>query len=190
AAAAPRARPLAGWSPPAGGEPAVAAARRGGLPLPVRRRRPLRAHRRTDRAGVHRARRAPGLVSHNPYALPAIIAVTAVTVVIGAYGLRLARTTSDLLVASRTVSPRWNAAAISGEYLSAASFLGVAGLILKEGVDMLWYPVGFAAGYLALLLFVAAPLRRSGAFTLPDFCEARLRSRRLRKLATAFVIFI
>src|SRR5687767_4106646 len=124
------------------------------------------------------------------YALPAIVAVTLVTVAIGAYGLRLARTTSDFLVASRMVSPRWNAAAIGGEYLSAASFLGVAGLILKEGVDMLWYPVGFAAGYLALLFFVAAPLRRSGAFTLPDFCEVRLRSRRLRKLATVFVIFI
>jgi cation/acetate symporter len=126
----------------------------------------------------------------SPYTVPAIIVVTLATVAIGAYGLRLARTTSDFLVASRTVSPTWNAAAIGGEYLSAASFLGVAGLILKYGVDVLWYPVGFAAGYLALLLFVAAPLRRSGAFTLPDFCELRLRSRRLRKLAAAFVVFI
>jgi len=126
----------------------------------------------------------------NPYTVPAIVAVTLATVAIGIYGLRLARTTSDFLVASRMVSPTWNAAAIGGEYLSAASFLGVAGLILKFGVEMLWYPVGFAAGYLALMLFVAAPLRRSGAFTLPDFCEARLRSRWLRKLATAFVVFI
>ncbi|MBX6358267.1 MAG: cation acetate symporter [Micromonosporaceae bacterium] len=126
----------------------------------------------------------------SPYTLPAIVAVTLVTVMIGAYGLRLARTTSDFLVASRMISPTWNAAAIGGEYLSAASFLGVAGLVLKHGVDVLWYPVGFAAGYLALLLFVAAPLRRSGAFTLPDFCEVRLRSQRLRKLATAFVVFI
>ncbi|MBY8873669.1 cation acetate symporter [Micromonospora sp. PLK6-60] len=126
----------------------------------------------------------------NGYVVPAIVAVTLVTVGIGFYGLRLARTTSDFLVASRTVSPTWNAAAIGGEYLSAASFLGVAGLILKYGVDVLWYPVGFAAGYLALLLFVAAPLRRSGAFTLPDFCELRLGSRRLRTLATVFVIFI
>jgi len=129
-------------------------------------------------------------MSGNPYALPAIIIVTLITVVIGAYGLRLARTTSDFLVASRAVSPRWNAAAIGGEYLSAASFLGVAGLILKNGVDMLWYPVGFAAGYLALLLFVAAPLRRSGAFTLPDFCQLRLASGGLRKLSAAFVVFI
>ncbi|MFE9689726.1 cation acetate symporter [Micromonospora sp. NPDC005806] len=126
----------------------------------------------------------------NGYVVPAIVVVTLVTVGIGFYGLRLARTTSDFLVASRAVSPTWNAAAIGGEYLSAASFLGVAGLILKYGVDVLWYPVGFAAGYLALLLFVAAPLRRSGAFTLPDFCEVRLGSRRLRKLATVFVIFI
>ncbi|MEU8070937.1 MULTISPECIES: cation acetate symporter [unclassified Micromonospora] len=126
----------------------------------------------------------------NDYVVPAIVAVTLVTVGIGFYGLRLARTTSDFLVASRAVSPTWNAAAIGGEYLSAASFLGVAGLILKYGVDVLWYPVGFAAGYLALLLFVAAPLRRSGAFTLPDFCEVRLGSRRLRTLATVFVIFI
>jgi Na+(H+)/acetate symporter ActP len=126
----------------------------------------------------------------NHFVVPAIVAVTLVTVAIGFYGLRLARTTSDFLVASRMVSPTWNAAAIGGEYLSAASFLGIAGLILKYGADVLWYPVGFAAGYLALLLFVAAPLRRSGAFTLPDFCELRLGSRRLRKLASLFVIFI
>jgi Na+(H+)/acetate symporter ActP len=126
----------------------------------------------------------------NPYVVPSLVVVVLVTVGIGAYGLRFARTTSDFLVASRSVSPSWNAAAISGEYLSAASFLGVAGLILRYGVDVLWYPVGFAAGYLALLLFVAAPLRRSGAFTLPDFCEVRLRSKRLRRLATVFVVCI
>jgi Na+(H+)/acetate symporter ActP len=126
----------------------------------------------------------------NPYVLPSLVAVTLITVGIGLYGLRFARTTSDFLVASRSVSPAWNAAAISGEYLSAASFLGVAGLVLRYGVDVLWYPVGFAAGYLALLLFVAAPLRRSGAFTLPDFCQVRLGSRRLRGLATFFVMFI
>jgi Na+(H+)/acetate symporter ActP len=126
----------------------------------------------------------------NPYVVPGLVLVILVTVGIGAYGLRFARTTSDFLVASRSVSPSWNAAAISGEYLSAASFLGVAGLILRYGVDVLWYPVGFAAGYLALLLFVAAPLRRSGAFTLPDFCQVRLGSIRLRQLASVFVVFI
>ncbi|XVV12700.1 cation acetate symporter [Actinoplanes sp. CA-131856] len=126
----------------------------------------------------------------NPYVVPGLVVVVLVTVGIGVYGLRFARTTSDFLVASRSVSPAWNAAAISGEYLSAASFLGVAGLVLRYGVDVLWYPVGFAAGYLALLLFVAAPLRRSGAFTLPDFCQVRLGSLTLRRLASVFVVFI
>src|SRR5689334_6285460 len=102
----------------------------------------------------------------------------------------MASTTQDFLVARRTVRSRRNAAAVSGEYLSAASFLGVAGLVLKDGVDALWYPIGFTAGYLALMLFVAAPLRRSGAYTLPDFVEARLGSTGLRKLSTAFVVCI
>ncbi|MCE7004983.1 cation acetate symporter [Kibdelosporangium philippinense] len=112
------------------------------------------------------------------------------TFYVGFRSSRAASTTQDFLVARRTVRSRRNAAAVSGEYLSAASFLGVAGLILKDGVDALWYPIGFTAGYLALMLFVAAPLRRSGAYTLPDFVEARLGSAGLRKLATFFVIFI
>jgi len=129
-------------------------------------------------------------MSGSTYALPVIIVVTVLTIGIGAYGLRFSRTTSDFLVASRSVSPGWNASAIGGEYLSAASFLGVAGLVMKYGADVLWYPVGFAAGYLALLLFVAAPLRRSGAFTLPDFAEARLGSRTLRRWSVVFVVVI
>lgn len=126
----------------------------------------------------------------SPFTLPAIVLITVFTLALGAFGHRWSRTTSDFLVASRTVSPRWNASAISGEYLSAASFLGVAGLVMKYGVDVLWYPVGFTAGYLAMLLFVAAPLRRSGAYTLPDFAELRLHSRRLRLLCTAIVVLI
>ena len=102
-----------------------------------------------------------------PLTAAALLTAAVATVAIGTYGVRLSRTTSDFLVASRTIGPRWNAAAISGEYLSAASFLGVAGLIAKYGADALWYPVGFTAGYLGLLLFVAAPLRRSGAYTVP-----------------------
>lgn len=122
--------------------------------------------------------------------LLALIAAAVATVAIGTYGVRLARTTSDFLVASRSVGPNWNAAAISGEYLSAASFLGVAGLIAKYGTDALWYPIGFTAGYVGLLLFVAAPLRRSGAYTVPDFAEFRLGSTLLRKLATGVVVLI
>jgi cation/acetate symporter len=123
-------------------------------------------------------------------ALLAILGVTGATIGLGVYGVRLARTTSDLFVASRAVTPWWNAAAISGEYLSAASFLGIAGLQMKIGSGALWLPLGFTAGYLALLLFVAAPLRRFGAYTISDFSEARLRSPRLRSLSAAVVLLI
>ncbi|MFB7967704.1 MULTISPECIES: sodium/solute symporter [Streptomyces] len=118
----------------------------------------------------------------------AVALVVLATVLVGGFGLRISRTTSDFYVASRTVRPRLNAAAISGEYLSAASFLGVAGLVLVHGPDMLWYPVGYTAGYLVLLIFVAAPLRRSGAYTLPDFAEGRLESRQVRRLVSALVV--
>jgi cation/acetate symporter len=123
-------------------------------------------------------------------ALAAVAAVTLGTLGLGAWGVRFVRTTSDLLVASRAVSRWWNAAAISGEYLSAASFLGIAGLELALGTSALWQALGFTAGYLALLLFVAAPLRRFGSYTIPDFAEARLRSPRLRSLASAIVLLI
>src|SRR5918992_585253 len=122
--------------------------------------------------------------------LIAVTLVTVLTIGIGAFGLRLSRTTSDFYVASRTVSPTWNASAIGGEYLSAASFLGAAGLILAYGADMLWYPVGWTAGYLVLLVLVAGPLRRSGAYTLPDFAEARLQSRTGRRIASVLVVLI
>lgn len=119
-----------------------------------------------------------------------LVLVAVSTVLIGIYGLRISRTTGDFYVASRTVRPWWNASAIGGEYLSAASFLGVAGLILLSGVDALWFPIGYTAGYLMLLLFVAAPLRRSGAYTIPDFAEARLDSRSVRRVTSLLVIAV
>jgi len=129
-------------------------------------------------------------VQLNPWALTGIVLVGVVTFYLGHRSSRSATSTHDFLVARRTVRSRRNAAAISGEYLSAASFLGVAGIVLKDGADALWFPIGFTAGYLALMLFVAAPLRRSGAYTLPDFVEARLGSKGLRRFSTAFVVFI
>jgi Na+(H+)/acetate symporter ActP len=123
-------------------------------------------------------------------AFAAVVLVSVVTVVAGGLGLRRTRTTGDFYVASRAVTPRWNAAAIGGEYLSAASFLGVAGLILAYGYDALWYPVCYTAGYLILLVVVAAPLRRSGAYTLPDFAQIRLESTTVRRAAGALVVII
>ena len=122
--------------------------------------------------------------------LTAIGLVVAATIAIGLFGLRISRTTSDFYVASRAVTPRWNASAISGEYLSAASFLGVAGLVLVNGADMLWFSVGYTVGYLMLLVLIAAPLRRSGAYTLPDFAETRFESAVVRRICSCLVVGI
>jgi cation/acetate symporter len=124
------------------------------------------------------------------YGIGAVVIVSLATLAIGTWGLRFSRTTSDFFVASRSVRPGLNAWAISGEYLSGASFLGIAGLVLAYGGEMLWYPVGWTAGYLVLLVLVAAPLRRSGAYTLPDFAEARLDSRVVRTLSSVLVVAI
>ena len=62
--------------------------------------------------------------------------------------------------------------------------------MLKFGASALWLPIGFTAGYLTLLLFVAAPLRRFGSYTIPDFAEARLPAPYMRLLAAAIVLLI
>src|ERR1041385_8480026 len=119
-----------------------------------------------------------------------VIVIVVATVGLGIWATRMSKSASDFFVAGRTVNVFWNASAISGEYLSAASFMGVAGLIMKNGYDALWLPVGYAAGYLFLLLFIAGPLRRFGAYTIPDFAEGRFDSPMFRKKAVVFVLFI
>jgi Na+(H+)/acetate symporter ActP len=68
--------------------------------------------------------------------------------------------------------------------------MGVAGMVMSSGYDALWYPVCYACGYLFLLLFIAGPLRRFGAYTIPDFAEGRYDSPLFRKIAVVFVLFI
>lgn len=125
---------------------------------------------------------------------PWILAFSAVTVIVtiwmGFWSARKSKTASDFFVAGRSVSVGWNASAISGEYLSAASFMGIAGMVMSSGYDALWYPVCYACGYLFLLLFIAGPLRRFGAYTIPDFAEGRFDSPLFRKIAVVFVLFI
>lgn len=120
----------------------------------------------------------------------AVALVLASTALIGFFGLRISRTTSDFFVASRTVRPWWNASAISGEYLSVGTFLGLSGMVLVSGSDAFWLPIGFSVGYVLMLALVGAPLRRSGAYTIPDFVEARLDSVVVRRVTSVFAVII
>ena len=126
----------------------------------------------------------------DPYILVFSAATVTITIWMGFWAARKSKTAHDFFVAGRSVSVGWNASAISGEYLSAASFMGIAGMVMSSGYDALWYPVCYACGYLFLLLFIAGPLRRFGAYTIPDFAEGRFDSTVFRKIAVVFVLFI
>jgi Na+(H+)/acetate symporter ActP len=126
----------------------------------------------------------------DPYILAFSAVTVGLTIWLGFWAARKSKTAHDFFVAGRSVSVGWNASAISGEYLSAASFMGIAGMVMSSGYDALWYPVCYACGYLFLLLFIAGPLRRFGAYTIPDFAEGRFDSTVFRKIAVIFVLFI
>src|SRR5213082_2716603 len=126
----------------------------------------------------------------DPWILAFSVLAVVATIWMGFWAARKSKTAHDFYVAGRSVSVGWNASAISGEYLSAASFMGVAGMVMSSGYDALWYPVCYACGYLFLLLFIAGPLRRFGAYTIPDFAEGRFDSPLFRKIAVCFVLFI
>ncbi len=116
----------------------------------------------------------------------AILGVVATLVSVLAWR-RTRATTVDFFLAGRQVGMLTNAGAICGDYLSAASFLGVAAAVYASGVDGVWYATGFAAGFVPVLLFVAAPLRRLGSVSLPDFLAVRFGSDHVRLAAVVAV---
>lgn len=97
------------------------------------------------------------------------------------------RTAIDYYLAGQRVGVVTNACAICGDYLSAASFLGVAAAVYASGLDGLWYAAGFAAGFVPVALFTAAPLRRFGQHSLPDFLANRFDSEHVRAVAVGVV---
>ncbi|MFC7330350.1 sodium:solute symporter family transporter [Marinactinospora rubrisoli] len=96
---------------------------------------------------------------------------------------------SDFTTATRPTPLLTSAAAAGGEYTSAATFLGFAGLLLVQGFQSVWLFIALSAGYVLLAVFVAAPLRRSGVYSPSDFAEWRLRNRRVRRMVSACVVF-
>src|SRR5437879_6987993 len=124
----------------------------------------------------------------DPYILTFSALTVAATIWLGFWAARKSKTAHDFYVAGRSVSVGLNASAISGEYLSAASFMGVAGMVMSVGYEALWSPVCYACGYLFLLLFIAGPLRRFGAYTIPAFAEGRYDSPVFGKIAVVILL--
>lgn len=88
------------------------------------------------------------------------------------------RTAADYYAGGRAFTGRQNGIAIAGDYLSAASFLGIAGAIATVGYDGFMYSIGFLVAWLVALLLVAELLRNTGRFTMADVLSFRLRQGR------------
>ncbi len=109
---------------------------------------------------------------------------------IGLAFLARARTTSDFYVAGGHVSPLANGLATAADWMSAASFISMAGLISFQGYDGSVYLMGWTGGYVLLALLLAPYLRKFGKFTVPDFVGDRYDSRVARIVAVVCAIFI
>lgn len=88
--------------------------------------------------------------------------------------------TGDFYAAGRSLTGFQNGLAIAGDYLSAASFLGIAGLVALYGYDGFMYSIGWLMGYVIVLFIVAEPFRNSGNFTVADVISYRLKQRPVR----------
>ncbi|WNB87017.1 cation acetate symporter [Cellulomonas sp. ATA003] len=116
----------------------------------------------------------------------------AVTMVIVFRASRTNKTAADYYAGGRSFTGPQNGTAIAGDYLSAASFLGIAGAIAVNGYDGFMYSIGFLVAWLVALLLVAELLRNTGKFTMADVLSFRLRQRPVRMaaaIATLAVIF-
>ena len=101
-----------------------------------------------------------------------------------------AKSTNDFYVAGKGVHPIANGMATAADWMSAASFLSMAGLIAFLGKDGSVYLMGWTGGYVLLALLLAPYLRKFGKFTVPDFIGERYYSSTARKLAVVCLIFI
>ncbi|WP_030440787.1 solute symporter family protein [Actinoplanes subtropicus] len=114
----------------------------------------------------------------------------AITLGITIWASRQTKTATDFYAGGRQFSGFQNGMAISGDYMSAASFLGIAGLIALYGYDGFLYSIGFLVAWLVALLLVAEFLRNSGRYTMADVLAFRMRQRPVRSAASISTIVV
>ena len=97
---------------------------------------------------------------------------------------RKTRTADQFYAAGRSVTALQNGLALAGDYMSAASFLGIAGLVALSGFDGLIYSIGWLVGWPIVMFLIAEPLRNLGRYTFADVVAARLRQTPIRIAAS------
>jgi cation/acetate symporter len=106
--------------------------------------------------------------------------IVAMTLVVTYWAAKKTKTASEYYAAGRSVSALQNGFALAGDYMSAASFLGIAGLCALKGYDGMIYAIGWLVGWPALMFLIAEPLRNLGKFTFADVVSFRLRQTPVR----------
>ncbi len=107
----------------------------------------------------------------------------AATLYITYWAAKRTRTTAEFYAAGRSITGLQNGLALAGDYMSAASFLGIAGLVSLKGYDGLIYAVGWLVGWPIVMFLIAEPLRNLGKYTFADVVAYRLKQRPIRTAA-------
>ena len=111
----------------------------------------------------------------NITAISFFIVFIALSLGITVWASRKTRTTDQFYAAGRSVTAFQNGLALAGDYMSAASFLGIVGLVSTSGFDGLLYSIGFLVGWPVVMFLIAEPLRNLGRYTFADVVSFRLR---------------
>ncbi|MFJ8076158.1 cation acetate symporter [Streptomyces sp. NPDC096176] len=127
---------------------------------------------------------------HRPLIITLFAAFVVATLFITVWAGRQTKDAADFYAGGRQFTGFQNGLAISGDYMSAASFLGIAGAIALYGYDGFLYSIGFLVAWLVALLLVAEPLRNSGRYTMGDVLAYRMRQRPVRTAAGASTIVV
>jgi cation/acetate symporter len=126
---------------------------------------------------------ATALGEPNASAIALFAIFVLITLGITWWAARRTKTTEEFYAAGRAISGRQNGFALAGDYMSAASFLGIAGLVATSGFDGLIYSTGWLVGWPILLFLIAEPLRNLGRYTFADVVSFRLRQKPVRSAA-------
>jgi cation/acetate symporter len=123
-------------------------------------------------------------------ALTLFVIIVGMTLVITYWAAKRTNTTSEFYTAGGGLTGWQNGLAIAGDYLSAASFLGIAGAIALNGFDGFFFSIGYLVAYLVVLYVVAEPLRNLGKYTIADMINARFEQKKVRGVAALSTITI
>lgn len=126
----------------------------------------------------------------NPLSFAIFVFITLATIGISLYAARRVRTAGHYYVAGGGVKWFVNGFAIAGDYLSAASFLGITGLVAFSGYDGFIYAIGFLAGWIVALFLIAEPLRAIGKYTFADALMSKFKDRRIRLVAAISTLVV